>query len=499
MKKLNKLRLNRLSPLAAGLSVALVAGSAIAADPIPAGAQLPGVVTNPEFPEKSNPANWSEPTPPAPAPAATPAEPAGALEAAKLNPNNLAFMKDAGLVVGGWLQLGVTYNADAPNNSFNGPVTFGDRSAELQMNQLYFYLQRAVATEGDSWDFGGRFDFMYGSDSIFTQAYGVPSYDVNTGMAMTRSHWDLNLLRNVNRFYDIALPQLYGEMYIPIGNGLDVKIGHFYTPVGYEVVTAPDNFFYSKPYTFQYGEPFTHTGILGSYTFDKNWSALGGVVTGSATGGWDGGWDQQLGNWDGLGGVTWNTEDKATSVFVSSTYGAISEHSSQTWALYSIVFKHNLLDDLHLVMQHDHGFADGVLVSNGNNGYVNKNTQWYGINTYLFYDIQDNLTAGIRGEWFRDQDGFRVCSPGRVAAATNDSYGTPVSSASTALCNPNSGASWYEVTAGLTYKPLKWLTLRPNVRYDWVDGKDTAGNAYRPFGNGKDAQFLFSSDAVIVF
>jgi hypothetical protein len=366
-----------------------------------------------------------------------------------------------------------------------------------------------VATEGDSWDFGGRFDFMWGSDSIFTQAYGVPSYDQNTGVAMTRNHWDLNLLRNTGRFYDIALPQLYAEAYIPIGNGLDVKLGHFYTPIGYEVVTSPDNFFYSKPYTFQYGEPFTHTGVLGSYTFDKNWSAIGGVVTGSATGGWDGGWDQQLGNWDGLFGGTWNTEDKATSVFLSGTYGGQSEHNSTAWALYSLVLKHNLLDDLHLVMQHDHGFANGVLVSDGNNGFVNKNAQWYGLNTYLFYDIQDNLTAGIRGEWFRDQAGYRVCSPGRVAAATNDSYGNPVSSAANSSINTNngliascygsSGASYYEVSAGITYKPLKWLTLRPNLRYDWVDGKDYAGNAYKPFGNGKDSQLLFSSDVVVVF
>ena len=70
-------------------------------------------------------------------------------------------------------------------------------------------------------------------------------------------------------------------------------------------------------------------------------------------------------------------------------------------------------------------------------------------------------------------------------------------------CQP---ASYYAFTAGLNYKPMKWLTLRPNVRYDWVDGTFAGtSNPYKPFGNGtspgngKDAQFLFSADAVITF
>ncbi|MDD5113855.1 MAG: outer membrane beta-barrel protein, partial [Methylobacter sp.] len=219
--------------------------------------------------------------------------------------NETSFLKNNGIVVGGWGNAGITYNAASPDNNFNGPVTFGDRSGEFQLNQLNLYVQRAVATEGSSWDFGGRFDVMFGTDAFFTQAYGVPGSDPVTGRPLTRSHWDLDLLgSDTNRFYDLAMPQAYLEAYIPIGNGLNVKAGHFYTPIGYETVPAPDNFFYSHAYTMQYGEPFTHTGILGNYAVDQNWAVMGGAVTGSATGGWDGGWDQQLGNWAGIAGTT---------------------------------------------------------------------------------------------------------------------------------------------------------------------------------------------------
>lgn len=415
---------------------------------------------------------------------------AGTLLEAAGDPNSSSFMKNHNLKIGGWLNSGITYNAAAPDNNFNGPVTFGDRNGEVQLNQLNLYLQKSVATEGNSFDLGGRFDIMFGSDSIFTQAYGVPAFDVNTAQALKRSTWDLSFLgANDNRFYDFALPQAYLEAYIPVGNGLNVKAGHFYTPIGYETVPAPDNFFYTHAYTMQYGEPFTHTGVMGNYTVDSNWAVMGGVVTGSATGGWDGGWDRHLGNWSGLMGTTWTSTDKNSSINVSGTYGGTSEQSSNDWAMYSIVAKHNITDKMHLMVQHDHGFADGTF----DFGTLTPNAidaEWYGVNTHLTYDVMDNLTAGVRGEWFRDQNGFRVCSPGRVAASGAPD-GTFYASGSTfgATC---SAASYYAVTAGVNYKPLKWLNVRPNVRYDWADGA-------RPFGNNKQDQFLFSTDVNINF
>jgi len=413
------------------------------------------------------------------------------------DPNESQFMKNLGLKIGGWANAGITYNAASPDNNFNGPVTFGDRSAEFQLNQLNLFVQRAVAAEGDAWDFGGRFDVMFGTDSIFTQAYGVPAFDVNSGAPKDRGSWDLNLLNSdSNRFYDIALPQAYAEAYAPIGNGLNIKAGHFYTPIGYETVPAPDNFFYTHAYTMQYGEPFTHTGVMGNYAVDKNWAVMGGVTTGSATGGWDGGWDKQLGNWGGLAGTTWTSNDKGTSANISGTFGPTSEQSSKKWGLYSIVLKHNITDKTHLMLQHDHGYANGVLTSAGI-----KDAQWYGVNMHLTYDIKDNLTAGIRTEWFRDQNGFRVASPGRVSAATNGTNSSYALGGQTNNSTSNSGygASYYGITAGLNWKPVKWLNIRPNVRYDWVEGRQADASRYAPFGNNKTDQFLFSSDFNINF
>ncbi len=149
---------------------------------------------------------------------------------------------------------------------------------ESQLNQFNIYLQRTVVTEGKAFDIGGRFDFMFGTDAIFTQAYGIPAFDVNTGQPLNRGNWDLNLCCKSTRTYGIALPQAYLEAYIPVGNGLNIKAGHFYSPTGYETVPAPDNFFYTHAYSFNNGEPFTHVGVVGNYPASANWSLMGGVT-----------------------------------------------------------------------------------------------------------------------------------------------------------------------------------------------------------------------------
>ena len=75
------------------------------------------------------------------------------------------------------------------------------------------------------------------------------------------------------------IPRVYQDIYSV--DSLTVKAGHFFEIIGYEVVRAPDNFFYSHSMTMFNSEPFTHTGFLGN-----NVGASGQIF-----GGWALGWD----------------------------------------------------------------------------------------------------------------------------------------------------------------------------------------------------------------
>ena len=79
-----------------------------------------------------------------------------------------------------------------------------------------------------------------------------------------------------------------------------IKGGHFYTLLGYEVVTAPDNFFYSHAFTMYLSEAFTHTGALVTYEGLPDTTVYAGW-----TAGWDTGFDQffdRFGQQDIVGG-----------------------------------------------------------------------------------------------------------------------------------------------------------------------------------------------------
>ncbi len=356
------------------------------------------------------------------------------------NINDSKILKDSGIEVGGWASAGITYASHNGDHNSNAPISFNDRINEVMLNQFNLYIEKAVNTKGSSWDIGGRVDFMFGTDADNTQASG----------------WDNRILDKEFNNYDIAFPQAYAEIYAPIGNGLTAKIGHFYTNIGYEVVPAPDNFFYSHAYTMLYAEPFTHSGVMLTYQVNDNITVSGGAVTG-----WDN-FDQNGGDWSFLGGASWTSDDERTAVAVSLITGENGDDSvGQNTTMYSIVLSHDINDKLHYVFQHDFGVTeDGAAPGD--------DSDWYGINQYLTYDINDKLAAGLRAEWFSDSDG-------RVAGF---------------------GANYYAVSAGVNYSPVSWLKFRPEVRYDWAD-TNGAGAAYDN-GNEND-QIAVSMDMIVTF
>ena len=185
-------------------------------------------------------------------------------------------------------------------------------------------------------------------------------------------------------------------MHLGIGRGVDVKVGHFYSPVGYQVVTAPDNFFVTMPYTFQYGEPFTHTGVYASSSLSDKLSFGSGWIRG-----WDSFTDNNsTGSY--LGSLTYKFNDKLNYTLV--IVAGPEQNKGQQWRnryLQTQVVQWQMTKKLRYVLQSDLGHEQGSGLDQISQGC------WYGLNNYMFYDLTDTLAAGVRGEWFRDQNGTR--------------------------------------------------------------------------------------------
>ncbi|WP_158265067.1 porin [Blastopirellula marina] len=359
-----------------------------------------------------------------------------------------------------WIDQGYTANFDHPASNFNTPMTFNDRADEYQMNQLYMALGKDVDDQNCCWSFGGRVDLLYGSDYFFTTARGLETYTDGS------QKWNGTGPRAAGAaaLYGLAMPQMYAEVFVPVGNGVKVKFGHFYTIMGYESVMAPQNFFYSHAYTMQYGEPFTHTGVLGTFDMGEHLTINAGVVNG-----WDN-FNNPNGQLSALLGFQYSND--CSSLSYSLINGKEDVDGQNNRFLQSLVYTRKLGQYWTYVFQSDFGLEE--------NGKLDRNFQsdtafWYGINQYLYYKYTDKLDLGVRLEWFRDEDNARVIA-------------IPIELLST-------GGNYYEMTLGANWRPRDFINIRPEIRYDWSN-VDLAG-AQGPYNDFMDKQMWTAAFDVI--
>src|SRR5690349_21169413 len=76
---------------------------------------------------------------------------------------------------------------------------------------------------------------------------------------------------------DFAIRQAYVALRMPVGNGIDWKVGVFDSILGYESVESGNNPNYTRSFGHSI-EPQTHTGVLASYRFNDMLSASVGIA-----------------------------------------------------------------------------------------------------------------------------------------------------------------------------------------------------------------------------
>ena len=76
---------------------------------------------------------------------------------------------------------------------------------------------------------------------------------------------------------DFGLKDTYVDLHAPLGNGLDVKLGTFASPLGYEVYEAGSNPNYTRSYGYEI-EPTQLTGLIAAYQVCPSFAVSGGIA-----------------------------------------------------------------------------------------------------------------------------------------------------------------------------------------------------------------------------
>lgn len=309
--------------------------------------------------------------------------------------------KDAPLQFGGWTQVGYATH-DAPTFGAFGLASREDR---LQSQQQWFYLEKVIDPAPDGFDWGARIDYVFGSDFPSSVAVGGQAGD-----------WDLPW--NDGRDYGHAIPQLY--LQLAYGD-LSVKVGHFFTILGYETTPAPYNFFFTRAISNQGVLPKTHSGALAEYAVSDNVTVYGGW-----TAGYDTGFTRNGGS-NFLGGISvLLTEDLLLSYITSigdQGFGGPVDHDAYQ---HTLTLTADLTERLRTALVY--GLWD-------DQSFGASQQQLHHISNYYYYQLMETVALGIRGEWQtsnnRDQGAF---------------------------------------TAGMNWQPHANVTLRPEYRRDMFQG-----------------------------
>lgn len=383
------------------------------------------------------------------------------------------FLGAGSFFVEGYIDQGLTYGS---SEDYQTPAAMNDQVG-YQMNQLYLSFGRKVV-KGNQFSIGGQIDVMFGTDYYYMSSAGLENRPDNT------NHWnkmdgDYNY-RAGRSEYGVALPQAYAEIYAPIMNGVDVKVGHFYSVMGYESMQNNQNFFYSRSYSRMYGMPTSMTGAIGEFGLGCGWNMILGAVNE-----WNA-FDTLDDSFSGVFGFNYKSRNGFFTFAATTMIGeqhapcyqfeTYSEDAEMCY-VFNTYAKFQFTERFSYVCEFTAGYDDReyFCMETFDN---NRGRAWFGLSNYAFFKVVDQLTLGVRFEWFHDADNT-VIDSGYGWASIDDA------------------ANYYAITFGANWTPVSWISVRPEIRYDFSDFECGDMQTYDNWSS--DYQLTVGADVIVRF
>jgi hypothetical protein len=355
------------------------------------------------------------------------------------------WLVDHGMTIDGYAQLSFTHSFSSPPGDVIDGRGFDFENDDLTLNGIAVNFHKDLEPNTEKFDIGHGLDLLYGGDARFTKSNGL--FD-SSGFAFDGEG------DGPDQQFDIT--QAFVTFNVPVGRGLLITAGKFITPIGYEYVDPRKNTLYSHGFLFNFGAPFSQTGVMGKYNLSDEMKVSAGITRG---------WDQSLedtnGKIDFLGTIEYAPDDQWSYTLVLST-GPQSD-SPDGWQ--------TVVDALIGYTMDDHWyFGAEAMIGYEADVPGDDSAWWYGVAVYPSYKLTDMISLNGRAEWFADPDGARGVGADNV----------------------------FEFTAGVAIQPFvntdygNILTIRPELRWDIAD--DDAFD-----GGTDDQQVTFAIDAVFAF
>ncbi|MDO4576442.1 MAG: outer membrane beta-barrel protein [Planctomycetia bacterium] len=327
------------------------------------------------------------------------------------------------------------YYGNTVGSDFNGNSNTWSHSGGA-LNAIYASMTKKADTGGCGVDWGFGADLMFGEDYRFMHVEEGLDEKWNTAS---------------NNSYGFAMPQLYAEIAM---NYWNVKMGHIYTPFGYEGAKATDRFFYSRGQSFDV-LPVTQTGAWATYNGFENLEIGMGWFNGINQG-----FDDSNGGSMGVLSLKYQMTDRLALKYVIGS-GDIYDYEIGG----ARVHTYGILNFASLEWKISPCFTAVTTFDYQDRKGPSHETVLV-LGQHLYRDLTEKLKLGLRMEWERQRD-----------------------------LEANVSTETYNVALGANWKPLatECFLIRPEVRYDHCSAAIYGEN------NDKDHQVCLGVDMLFRF
>ena len=339
--------------------------------------------------------------------------------------------------------FGTFVNRGADYTTGNTGYLQNTRLTGAQVNQVYLSMGKAV--DGSrGLDIGGTVDFTWGSDAYLTQARGM-EFGAGHGInGTTEGRWGTG-------DYFASFAQAYVELAYKRWNFV---AGKFYAPFGSDDYRSTNNFFYSWSLNNSIN-PQVGGGAYASYKVSDKLIAIGGWVMPEEIG-------ESSDNNALLGGLVWipGKNFNLRYAFAAGENKYAIPSTSLEYFTHSLTANTQLSKRLKYVFDWSYFQVDGFQYA-------------WGLNNEIIYQANKQWAFGTR---------FGMLRPDESSAQSQRDRDMEI----------------YTVALGANWTPNEWLTVKPEIRYDWTD---KGAIADRTLFNGSENTYQLSGgmSAVVKF
>ena len=301
----------------------------------------------------------------------------------------------------GWIAPSFNGSTSAKNNF---PLSYDVFPNSVVLNQAVLYVERLPDTvQNTHFDFGYHFTAFYGNDYRFTTA---------------KDYFSQQLLQK-NRRYGFDPVLEYADIYFPVKDGLNIRIGRFLSVPGIEAQLAPNN--YNMTHSLLYTiDPFTDTGIIGTLKLNKQWIVQLGLSAGHDVAPWSG--DRKP---SAIVCLNYSTQSNHDNFYACANGINDGKYAYNNLQHYDATWYHRFNAKWHMATEAWYMYerevpnvagnvANPVPTEIGANGAICQPGQQrctapeYAIVNYINREINPKLTIGFRSDFLDDKKGQRT-------------------------------------------------------------------------------------------